>query len=175
MKQTIIFSLLLILISCGTPKVIYDYDDTTNFSKFKTFHFFEDVGKGFNEFDVKRTITILENELSKSGFVKVKNPDFFINIKAKVTETQNRNTIGIGVGSGGRNGGFGISGGIPIGGKKLNEALIIEFVNAKTNELFWEGSLISTIKEKRKPAEREAYLRTVIQKILKKYPPKVKN
>ncbi len=165
---------MLLLMSCGTSKVVYDYDDKTDFSQFKTFHFFEDVGSGFNEFDVKRTTAILENELSKSGFVKVENPDFFVNITAKVTEAQNRNTIGIGIGSGGRNGGFGISGGIPIGGKKLNEELIIEFVNAKTNELFWEGSLISTIKEKRKPAERELYLTDVIQKILAKYPPKRK-
>ncbi|WP_435414699.1 DUF4136 domain-containing protein [Polaribacter aestuariivivens] len=163
---------LLLLMSCGTSKVIYDYDDKIDFSQFKTFHFFEDVGNGLNEFDVKRATVILESELSKLGLTKVENPDFFINIKAVITEAQNNNTIGIGIGSGGRNGGFGISGGIPIGGKKLNEKIIIEFVNAKNNELFWEGSLVTTIKENRKPAERELYLKDVIQKILAKYPPK---
>ncbi|TMM29514.1 DUF4136 domain-containing protein [Polaribacter aestuariivivens] len=163
---------LVLLMSCGTSKVIYDYDDKIDFSQFKTFHFFEDVGNGLNEFDVKRATAILENELSKLDLTKVEKPDFFINIKAVITEVQNNNTIGIGIGSGGRNGGFGISGGIPIGGKKLNEKIIIEFVNAKNNELFWEGSLVTTIKEKRKPAERELYLKDVIQKILAKYPPK---
>ena len=103
------------------------------------------------------------------------NPDFFINIISKISEAKNNNTIGIGIGSGGRNGGFGISGGIPIGGKKLNEEFIIEFVNAKTDEIIWEGILNSTIKEKRKPEEKEMHFKEIIKKIVEKYPPKKKN
>lgn len=103
---------------------------------------------------------------------EAENPDLFINVISKISEAQNNNTIGIGIGSGGNNGGFGISGGIPIGGKKLNQELIIEFVNAKTNEIVWEGILNSKIKEERKPEEKELHFQEVIQKILEKYPPK---
>ncbi len=91
---------------------------------------------------------------------------------SKISENLNNNTIGIGIGSGGNNGGFGISGGIPIGGKKLNEELIIEFVNSKTDKVIWEGILNSKIKEKRKPEEKELHFQEVIKKILEKYPPK---
>lgn len=53
-----------------------------------------------------------------------------------MSEAQNSNTIGIGLGSGGINRGFGVSGGIPIGVKRLNEEFTIEFVNAENNTLF---------------------------------------
>ncbi|MGY0408260.1 MAG: DUF4136 domain-containing protein [Polaribacter sp.] len=175
MKQPkIIFLFLFLLMCCSAPKVLYDYDSAINFTKFKSFHLFEDVGKGFNEFDVKRTISILETELTKTGLTKQESPDFFINFTSKVTEAQQRNSIGIGIGigGGGRNSGFRISGGIPIGGKKLNERITIEFISAKTNQLFWQGSLVSTIKEKRKPEERKLYLQKVFQKILSGFPPK---
>ena len=165
---------LFVLMSCSASKVITDYDSKINFNDFKTFAFFEDVGEGLNEFDVKRVIAALNTELKQKGLQDAENPDFYINVIAKYSEAQNNNTIGIGIGSGGRNGGFGISGGIPIGSKKLNEEFIIEFVNAKTDEVIWEGILNSTVKEKRKPEHKELHFKNVIQKIVEKYPPKKK-
>ena len=163
---------LALLMGCSTSKVMTDYDDDINFTEFKTFAFFEDVGKGLNELDIKRATLIMTTELNKLGLQESETPDFFINIISNITEVNNTNTIGIGVGSGGRNGGFGVSGGIPIGGKKMNEELIVEFVNANDNTLFWEAILNSTIKEKRKPEEKEIHFQEIITKILEKYPPK---
>lgn len=169
------FLFLLLLMSCSTLKVITDYDSEINFNDFKTYNFFEDVGEGLNELDVKRVITSMNSELKLLGFKESKTPDFYINVIAKFSEAQNNNTIGIGIGSGGRNGGFGISGGIPIGGKKLNEEFIIEFVNTKTDQVIWEGILNSKINEKRKLEEKELHFKEIIKKILEKYPPKKKN
>lgn len=168
------FLFLFVLMSCSVSKVITDYDSEINFEDFKSYSFFEDVGEGLNELDVKRVRLSMNSELKSVGFKKLENPDFYINVIAKYSETQNNNTIGIGLGSGGRNGGFGISGGIPIGGKKLNEEFIIEFVNAKTYEVIWEGILNSKINEKRKPEEKEQHFNEVVKKILEKYPPKKK-
>ena len=165
---------LVLLMSCSTSKVITDYDDKADFSSFKTYAFYEDVGKGLNELDVRRVTSIMNTELNKLGIQKSENPDFFINIITNTTEATNNNTIGIGVGSGGRNGGIGISGGIPIGGKKLNEELIVEFVDAKNDALFWEAVLNSTINENRKPEEKELHFQEIIKIILEKYPPKQK-
>ena len=67
--------------------------------------------------------------------------------------------------------GFGLSGGIPIGGKKLNEEFVIEFVNAKTDQVIWEGILNSTIKEKRTPEQKELHFNEIIKKILDTYSP----
>lgn len=156
--------------SCSTSKVLTDFDSKTDFSKFKTFDFYEDNGDNLNDFDVKRITLIIENELKNTGLNYNQKPDFFIYFDSKTTENQHNNTLGIGLGTGGRNGGIGISGGIPIGRKKLNEKISIRFIEAATNQLFWEASLTSTIKEKRTPEERKLYLQKIIKDILSKYP-----
>ncbi|MGB0879429.1 MAG: DUF4136 domain-containing protein [Polaribacter sp.] len=165
------FVFLVFLMSCSSSKVITDYDIETDFSKFTTFEFYEDNGDSLNELDVKRITSAIQQQLEIVGFEKEIEPHFFIYFDAKTSEKQNNNTIGIGIGGGGRNGGIGISGGIPIGSKKLNEEINIKFIEATSNELFWEGSLISTIKTKRTPKERTLYLQEVIKKIISKYPP----
>ncbi|WP_405562717.1 DUF4136 domain-containing protein [Polaribacter sp. Asnod6-C07] len=166
------FLFLFLLMSCSSSKVIADYDSEIDFNNFKTYNFFEDLGKGLNELDIKRVLSTLNTELNKKGLTQNDNPDFYINTIANYSEAQNSNSIGIGIGSGNRNGGFGISGGIPIGSKKLNEEFIIEFVNAKTNAIIWEGILNSTIKEKRETEEKELHFKNIISKILTQYPPK---
>ena len=145
-----------------------DFDNAINFSDFKTFSFYEDIGQGLNELDVNRVISALKLEMKQRTFQEVENPDFFINITSKISENQNRNSIGVGLG----NGGFGLSGGIPIGGKKLNEEFVIEFVNAKTDQVIWEGILNSKIKEKRTPEQKELHFNEIIKKILDTYSPK---
>ena len=89
-----------------------------------------------------------------------------INVIVNYSQLQTTNTINIGFG----NGGIGVGGGIPIGGKKINEELIVEFVNAKTNTLFWEGVLNSKVSEKRKPETKTNHYKKVIQQILNEYP-----
>ncbi|QXP70899.1 DUF4136 domain-containing protein [Polaribacter sp. R2A056_3_33] len=164
------YFILLLLMSCSTSKVITDYDENTNFKKYKTYAFFDDIGAGLNEFDVDRAADALFEEMGELGFNEVEKPDFYINFKAKTSAPKVTNTIAIGLGSGGRNGGIGVSGGIPIGGKKLDEEIMVEFVDAKTNELFWEGILTSTIKEKRSPEKRILYFKEIFNKILQSYP-----
>lgn len=171
MKKTLYF-LLFLLMSCSSAKVITDYDSKTDFSQFTTFDFYDDNGENLNELDVKRITASIHVKLTETGFKQNQNPDFFINFDAKTFEKQNNNSIGIGVGTGGRNGGIGISGGIPIGGKKLEEAITIRFVDAKKKKLFWEGSVTSIIKVKRTPEERVLYFKETVAKILQNYPPK---
>ena len=172
MKALKLLAIIILLASCSANKVITDYDDKVNFDNFKTFGFYENVGEGYNEFDIDRVVDVIDKELTKRGFTFSETPDFFIDFKAKITEDLNRNTIGIGLGSGGRNGGIGVSGGIPIGSKKMLEQITIDFVEAKEEKLFWQGSLKSKVKEKRKPEEKEIYFKQVIAEVLATYPPK---
>lgn len=172
MKKFLYIFIVFLITACSGSKVIVDYDSELDYAPFKSFNFYEDVGAGLNELDVKRVTTIIQTALKAKGVVFNENPSFLINIDVKTSEAINRKRIGVGIGSGGRNGSFGISGGIPIGGKKLNETFKIEFVNAKTNNLIWEGVLNSTVKEKRTPEEKELHYGSIIDEILKQYPPK---
>ena len=167
MKFSKIF-ILFLFFSCSTAKVITDYDNKIDFSTFKTYNYFENVGNGLSDLDLKRVIYSLNKELKLRGFAKSEKPDFFINVMSNVIEIENNNSIGIGVG----NGGFGISGGIPIGSKKLLEEFNIEYVSSKKDEVIWEGFLSSKIKESRSPIDRELHYKEIIKLILNTYPPK---
>jgi hypothetical protein len=162
------FFFLFVFIGCSSSKVFTDYDISADFTQFKTFDFYEDNGENLNELDVKRIIANIQENLNTVGLQQNGAPDFFIFFDTKTVENQNNNLIRIGLG----NGGTGISGGIPIGSKKLNEKLTIKFIEAKNNDLFWEGSLDAVIKERRTPEKRESHLKEVIHKILKQFPSK---
>lgn len=163
---------LLVIIGCSSSKVVSDYDSQTDFTQYKTFNFFEDVGEGLNELDKKRITNALTAELEAKGMQFADTPDFYINVISKEQESLNRNTIGIGIGSGGRNGGFGISGGIPIGNRKIDQKLMVDFVESKNNELIWQGMLHTEFREKASPEEKNTHYKKVIAKIISKYPPK---
>lgn len=157
--------------SCSASKVIYDYDANTDFSTFKTYSFFIDVGEGLNEIDVKRFTRSIERYLDSLGLKKVEKPDFYINVISEKSDAPRNNNVGIGVG-GGRNVGFGISTGITIGGKKINERIAIDFVASNNNTLFWQGIINAKVKENINPKERAVLVNNLIKKILSKYPPK---
>ena len=163
---------LCLLVSCSSAKVISDYDSQTDFSAYKTYAFFEDTGNGLNELDIRRLQNAIKSQLALQGFKEVENPDVFINFISKKEEVQNKNTIGVGIGGGGGNVGFGVSGGIPIGGKRIIEEITIELVAAKTDHLIWQGVLASRLKSKTTPEKRNILLKEVAQKILMTYPPK---
>lgn len=161
--------LVLLFASCATNFVMVDYKDNVDFTKYKTFNFYEDLGKDLNQFDKNRIRNALTYSLEKRGLEISENPDFLINVIVNFSNVDNSN-VNIGFGSGGRNGGFGISGGIPIGSNKVNEEFILEFVDAKTDSLFWEGILNTKIDKIRKPEMKELHYSKVAETILKKYP-----
>lgn len=49
--------------SCAISKIIIDYDVEIDFSNFKSYAFFEDLGKGLNELDIKRVTDVLNSQL----------------------------------------------------------------------------------------------------------------
>lgn len=162
---------LLILVSCSAPKVMTDYNTETNFNEFTSFAFYDDAGKGLNELDVKRVMPIIAEKMQVMNFIETENPDFLVNFTRRSKSVDANNSIGIGIGGGGGNGGFGISGGIPIQQNKINEDFTIEFVNATTNLLIWQGTLTSKVSPNIKPEEKKLHLQNVIHQILSAYPP----
>jgi hypothetical protein len=52
--------------------------------------------------------------------------------------------------------------------------LVLDIVNAKSNQLMWRGSAQAEINRQLKPEEREKRLQEAIGKILAQFPPKKK-
>ncbi|MEZ4858255.1 MAG: DUF4136 domain-containing protein [Flavobacteriaceae bacterium] len=158
-------------ISCGST-VAVDFEKSTDFSKFTTYNFYPSIDSGLNELDNKRIMYILDSLIIQKNFQKTENPQILINFYAKEILTNSRNTLGIGIGGGGGNVGIGVSGGIPIGGKDIEQQLTLDFIEVENDALVWQGIAESRYKEKATPQQKENYYFSIIQKILNKYPPK---
>ncbi|APQ17908.1 DUF4136 domain-containing protein [Maribacter hydrothermalis] len=162
---------LIVLASCGTIRVNYDYDNKTDFTSYTTYNYFGDMETGLSELDEKRLMNALDATLGEKGFMFAEEPDVFINIKSSVYKTQQRNNVGVGLGGGGGNIGGGVSIGIPVGGPKLNRELQIDFVDAVKDILIWQAISESPFREGDTPEEKSDKLKAVVDKIFSKYPP----
>ena len=163
--------ILFFVVGCTSSKVFYDYDAKTDFSKYTSYHYFEDVGDGLNELDVKRFTRSIDYLLDSVKIKKAEKPSFFINVISEKSDVD-QNGVGIGVGGGGRNLGVGFSTAISLGGKKINERITVDFVDASSNTLFWQGVLNVKVREKMKPEERVKLVNQIVRRILSNYPPK---
>jgi len=171
MKKIAFLILSILFVSCGTT-VSYDYDKQTNFLQYQRYNYFPNIESGLNELDDKRIVFITDSLLQRRGFVKSETPQFLINFYAKEYVSNSRNTIGIGIGSGGGNIGVGLSGGIPIGGRVINQQLAIDFIDVTKDDLFWQAITEGELKEKATPIQKEAHYKKLLSKILKGFPPK---
>lgn len=162
--------LAFLLISCGASVAI-DYDREIDFSSYRTYDFYPDIESGLSELDTKRILKITDSLLQQHGFIRNENPDFLINFYANESIRNSRNTIGVGIGQSSRNSHIGISGGIPIGGRIVNQNLTIDFVDVKKDQLIWRAESEGEFKERATPEQKEGYYFSVLNKILKKFPP----
>jgi len=174
MKCMLSLLALTFLVSCG-PMVRVDFDESQDFSEFTTYKFYPDIDSGLNQLDDKRVMHAIDSVLQQKGFKKDNFNRFYVNFYASERISDSRSSIGIGVGSGGRNGGVGVSGGIPIGGPRVSQVLTIDIVDAyKDQELVWQAVVEGQLNERASPAKKEAYYYSVISKALKKFPPENK-
>ena len=92
------FLMVLFIVSCAPIKVNYDYDETVNFSQYKTYNYYSDIKTGLSELDSKRLFVALDHTLQKQGFSMSDTPDFYIDIQSSEYQESNRNSVGVGVG-----------------------------------------------------------------------------
>lgn len=165
--------LLLIVNSCASIHVNYDYDKQTNFANYKTYNYYSDLETGLSELDTRRLLDVLDTKMQSIGLSLSETPDFYIDIKSSEYQTVQQNTVGVGVGGTGRNVGGGISIGLPIGQAKMSRQIIIDFVDENAKGLFWQAVSESSFNQNASPEKREERLKTIVEKVLSKYPPKI--
>ncbi|TYB79322.1 DUF4136 domain-containing protein [Bizionia myxarmorum] len=159
--------LALLLTSCGVS-VNYDYEKGTDFTQYKTYNYFDNMETGLSELDSKRFFEVLDTSLQSKGFVLSETPDFIIDVKSRTFQTPQSSSVGMGVGSGGG----GVSVGIPIGQNSVSRRIILDFVDANNQQLFWQGVSSEPSAPANSPEARSAQFQKVVLKLLEKYPPK---
>lgn len=171
MKLLPILLLSIFLASCGAA-VTVDYDKQIDFSKYNTYNYYPTIDSGLSALDNGRIKQVTDSLMLQRGFIKSDTPQLYINFYARESLSHSQSTLGIGVGSGGGNVGVGVSGGIPIGGKTINQRLTMDFIDVEKDDLIWQAIADGDMKERANPQQKEAYYFSVIQKILSNYPPK---
>lgn len=166
--------LLLLVVSCTPIRVTYDFERTTDFSKYKTYNYYSDVNTGLSELDTKRLLDALDTSLQAKGFTLAEKPDFYIDIKSSEYQEDQHSSVGVGMGGTGRHVGGGISFGIPIGQSNINRQIQFDFVDENAHSLFWQAVSESSYSPNATPEDREAHFKAIVDKVLSGFPPKKK-
>lgn len=172
MKNLQCIFLLVLILSCAPIRVNYDYERTTDFSKYKTYNYYSNLNSGLSELDTKRLLDALDESLQSKGFSLSETPDFFIDIKSSEYQEIQNSSVGVGVGGSSGNVGGGISVGIPIGQSDINRQIQFDFVDENGPGLFWQALSESSFAPNSTPDKREALLKAIVTKVLEGFPPK---
>lgn len=163
---------MLLLASCGSIRVNYDYDRDTDYSKYTTYNYYSDINTGLSELDAKRLLRAIDSTMRAKGFLLSEEPEFLINILSRSFQAPRNNTVGVGIGGTGRNVGGGMTIGIPVGSANVEREIQFDFVDSQKDELFWQAITVSSLRENSSPNEREEKIQGLVAKTLEKYPPK---
>lgn len=164
----LVFCTAVLLTSCNTVRVTYDFDKATDFNSFKTYNFHQ---KGIeklelNDLDKRRILASIEAQLAAKGFTKSENPDLYINVLASSKQKVNIDN--------GYHGGFygPYWGGPSRVYQYTSGTIIIDIIDEKKNILIWQGAgsglNVSNLDAKGDDIPR------AIEEILIKFPPPAK-
>ena len=164
-------AVVLLICSCASVRVDYDFDRKTDFSEYKTYNYYSDLETGLTALDSKRLLNVFDDVMNAKGLSLSESPDFYVNIQSSEYESHQQNTVGVGIGGSGRNVGGGISVGIPLDQSKMSRQIIFDFIDEDGKGLFWQAVSESSYNMNVSPDQREANLRAIVEKVLNGYPP----
>jgi hypothetical protein len=170
----------LLLASCATgPKVSADYDRSADFSAYRTFGFFEQLGTdtaGYESLITQTLKSAARREMEARGYRYAEGgADLLINFNAKlaqqtrVTQTPAPMPMYYGYRRG-FYGGWGPSYGYETHVDQYVEGTLnIDVVDSKRKQLVWEGVAVGRVKD-RAAEERQAAINAAVAEIFLKYP-----
>ncbi|MDP5076637.1 MAG: DUF4136 domain-containing protein [Nonlabens sp.] len=171
-KLLLLFMAAATLVGCQAVRVSQDYAPETNFTQYKTFAYFKQgVDEAdISELDKKRILRALDTEMAAKGFQKSATPDVIVNF---FTDSKERvdvyNNLGWG-GWGWGGWGWGWGGGFGNNVNRVTEGVLyIDFIDAKSKELIWQG--IGTAALKSTPEKKIERTNEMVKEILMQFPP----
>jgi len=165
---------LLFAAGCSGLSTTTDYDPATDFSKLKSWAWFE-AGPPNANVDTLTDTRIrgaVEAELVGKGLRKVDSgtPDFAVKYHAAVQQKVEHRPTTVSVGYGWRYGHVGVS------SSDVNVysegTLVVDFIHLQKKELLWRGTVSGAVEPQRSPQERTARIQEAVAKMLAQFPPK---
>ncbi|WP_375325335.1 DUF4136 domain-containing protein [Flagellimonas sp. GZD32] len=171
MRYLLSLVFVVLLASCSSTRVTYDYDKEVDFSSYVTYNYFSDMESGLSQLDEKRLLNILDSTLKVRGYRLAEEPDFLVNILSGEFRSAPKSSVGVGIGGGGGNVGGGISLGVPIGNSGIQRSIQFDFVDAQRDALIWQAITESGYRDNASPSVRERNLEALVKKVFSKFPP----
>jgi hypothetical protein len=191
MKQLSIVLAMFILSSCSTIRVSQDYEISTNFNRYRTFTLVPGTSRITGDVLMdsplmeKRIRNAVENSMNEKGYSKVTDTrsDFFVTYQLVVRTRIEADPIPP----------FGV-GGYPYGYRRYRYpywgspywngwgyetyvrqyeegTLIIDFMDSKTQTLFWRGTGSRRLSQLSSPEKVTEWVDRIVTEILAQYPP----
>lgn len=189
-KQLLIPALAVVFLSsCVSVRVVADYDSEADFNSYKTFAFYKTgIDKAeISDLDKKRILKAIDAKLVTMGFQKSNSPDLLVSIFTKEKERVDVFNQGFGPGWGWGWGGYWGPGwgwggywgpGWGWGGywgpavsTRTEGVLFIDLIDAKSNELVWQGQGRGSLNTSGKIEKKEERIKEFVSEILSRYPP----
>lgn len=187
MKKTLLLSavaLLFVASSALGQDVRYNFDKSADFSKFKTYKWvtLKDASK-VNDLANQQIMDAVDAELATKGLTKVTDDtaNLYIGYQAGVGQEKQFTSFSSdwGYGRGWYGGWYGPAGGMSTTTGSTSTIyvgqLAVDMYDSANHTLVWRGLASKTIDEKAKPEKQQKNLAKAVKKLLKNYPPVVKN
>lgn len=188
MKRAVFIFFALLLIIAGTSRaqdVRYNFDDKTDFSKFKTYKWVEikDAQK-VDDITDKQIKAAIDSVLVTKGLEKTTSDDadLYIGYQTAIGQEKQYTSFNTGWGygpgwGGGWYGGYGGMNSSTTTGSTstiYTGQLALDMYDRNGHDLVWRGVASKTIDTKAKPEKRQKNLNKAATKMLKNYPPQKK-
>ncbi|HXC18134.1 MAG TPA: DUF4136 domain-containing protein [Holophagaceae bacterium] len=170
---------LLLLTGCASS-VRYDYDVSQDFSRYKTFDLYAPGKRGKNKggddplMDTRIRMAVAA-ELQGKGFSReeVADPDFLVACYPVFHTRHYRTTTRVGFGGGGwyRPWGYRVGTSFSQTHAYREGSLIIEIVDARTNQLVWQGADEGVLTGLDDPEKANDAVASAVKDTLAKFPP----
>ena len=181
-KRTMTVAIACVLASALVlaQKTSYDFDKTANFAGYKTYAQKAGTKVGQQLID-DRIVAAIDTELAAKGLTKSEaNPDIVVVYHVAFDKQQDISTYSSGYGGGYGPYGYGWGGG--WGGTTTSTqvrdilvgTMVIDIADVKKNQVAWRGMGVKEVNTTASPEKRDKSINEAVKKILKNYPPKVK-
>jgi hypothetical protein len=155
---------------CSSITTNVDYDQTAQFSVYRTYAF-KDV-HGQDSLQLRRVQAAIDRTLAVRGLAKADGkPDLWVVLHTRMRNDKQITTYSTGWGWGWRWGGGGYwstarVNNIPVG------TLVIDLVDTKAKELVWRGSASRVVDRDETPQERAGKVQEAVDKLFEGFPPR---
>lgn len=177
MTRLALFGLVCFILTLKAQDVTYNFDQSTDFSKFKSYKWVQITEGAHPDQLVDQQIkAALDAELVKKGLSKTDNDnaDLYIGYQLAIGQEKQinaYNTGGMGWGYGARWGG-GMSTTTATTSTIHIGTMVLDMYIPEAKQLVWRGRASKTLDAKAKPDKRQKNLAKAATKLLKNYPPK---